>query len=163
MRRRAVWLAALIGIAVTVSIETSAQEPAGESTDTGIETPAAEPEISGEDPEPIAPAVPSEEAPREEDRFSAPPERVELEFDAALAPHVRGRVWHESQQVQELPDGRIRMSLDVSNDWALRSWLLGFGSRVRVLAPDSLAASLAEEFRRGAELYRTEDKGQRAE
>ena len=85
--------------------------------------------------------------------FSAPPERIELEFDAAAAPHVRGRVWHESQQVHELPDGRIRMTLDVSNDWALRSWLLGFGSRVRVLAPDTLATTMREEFSRGAELY----------
>jgi predicted DNA-binding transcriptional regulator YafY len=94
--------------------------------------------------------------------FSAPPERVELEFDAAVAPHVRGRVWHESQQVRELPDGRIHMTLDVSNDWALRSWLLGFGSRVRVLAPDTLATALREEFQRGAELYRAKGKGQRA-
>ena len=86
--------------------------------------------------------------------FSAPPERVELEFEAGVAPHVRDRLWHESQQVEELADGRIRMALDVSNDWALRSWLLGFGSRVRVLAPKALAATLREEFRRGEELYR---------
>ena len=95
--------------------------------------------------------------------FSAPPERVRLEFEPSVAPHVRDRVWHESQQIEELPDGRLRMTLDVSNDWALRSWLLGFGSRVRVLAPPSLAATLREEFRRGQALYRAEDKGQRAE
>ncbi len=86
--------------------------------------------------------------------FSAPPERVELEFDAELAPHLRGREWHESQHLEELADGRIRMTLDVSNDWALRSWLLGFGARVRVLAPKTLAAALHEEFRRGADLYK---------
>jgi len=93
--------------------------------------------------------------------FSAPPERVELEFDATVAPHVRGRVWHESQHTEELADGRVRMTLDVSNDWALRSWLLGFGSRVRVLAPESLAVALRDEFRRGAALYRTETPGTR--
>jgi len=86
--------------------------------------------------------------------FTAPPERIELEFDAAVAPHVRGRVWHESQQAVDLSDGRIRMTLDVSNDWALRSWLLGFGARVRVLAPETLAAQLREEFDRAAGLYR---------
>ncbi|HUF47477.1 MAG TPA: transcriptional regulator [Vicinamibacterales bacterium] len=86
--------------------------------------------------------------------FSAPPGRVELEFDAAAAPYVRDRVWHESQQIENLPDGRIRMTLDVSNDWALRSWLLGFGSRVRVLKPAGLAATIREELTRGAEQYR---------
>ena len=85
--------------------------------------------------------------------FSAPPERVELEFDAAVAPHVRGRVWHDSQQIQELADGRLRMTLDVSNDWALRSWLLGFGARVRVLAPDTLAAAMREELERAVRRY----------
>jgi predicted DNA-binding transcriptional regulator YafY len=85
--------------------------------------------------------------------FSASPEHVELEFDATAAPHVRDRLWHESQTLEELPDGRIRMTLDVSNDWALRSWLLGFGARVRVLAPQALAVALAEEFSRGAKLY----------
>jgi predicted DNA-binding transcriptional regulator YafY len=57
------------------------------------------------------------------------------------------------------------MTLDVSNDWALRSWLLGFGSRVRVLKPASLASTLREEFTRGAEMYnegkREEGRGKR--
>jgi predicted DNA-binding transcriptional regulator YafY len=96
--------------------------------------------------------------------FSASPEHVELEFDATAAPHVRDRLWHESQTLEDLPDGRIRMTLDVSNDWALRSWLLGFGARVRVLAPAALAAALGEELRKAAELYDTrEGKGQKAE
>src|SRR5690349_21160581 len=46
--------------------------------------------------------------------FWGEPERIGLEFDAAVAPFVRGRVWHESQQVTELPDGRLQVVLDVS-------------------------------------------------
>jgi predicted DNA-binding transcriptional regulator YafY len=85
--------------------------------------------------------------------FWGDPERIELEFDAGLAPYVRGRVWHESQEIRELPDGRLGMVLNVSNDWALRSWLLGFGASVRVIAPRPLAAAISEEFKRGARLY----------
>jgi predicted DNA-binding transcriptional regulator YafY len=85
--------------------------------------------------------------------FWGEPERVELEFDARLAAFVRGRVWHESQQVRELPDGRLALTLHVSNDWALRSWLLGFGAGVRVIAPPALAGQLLEEFKRGCQLY----------
>jgi predicted DNA-binding transcriptional regulator YafY len=71
-----------------------------------------------------------------------------LEFDARLAPFVRGRVWHDSQRIENLPDGRLRMGLAVSNDWALRSWVLGFGAGVRVISPAALADAIADEHRR---------------
>jgi len=87
--------------------------------------------------------------------FWGEPERIEVEFNAEVTPFVRGRVWHESQVITELPDGRLHVTLDVSNDWALRSWLLGFGANVRVLRPEALSASLRDEFKRGAELYDT--------
>jgi predicted DNA-binding transcriptional regulator YafY len=85
--------------------------------------------------------------------FWAPPEPVELEFDARVAPFVRGRVWHESQRLEDLPDGGIRLLLHVSNDWALRSWVLGFGAAVRVRRPAALADALLDEYRRAALLY----------
>ena len=85
--------------------------------------------------------------------FVGEPERIELEFDAGVAPFVRGRTWHESQEISELPDGRLRMTLHVSNDWALRSWILGFGAAVRVISPIALAASVKDEFTRGAARY----------
>jgi predicted DNA-binding transcriptional regulator YafY len=85
--------------------------------------------------------------------FWGEPERIELEFDASLAAYIRGRVWHESQELRELPDGRLGLVLHVSNDWALRSWLLGFGGGVRVVSPSALAAALLEEFKRGCRVY----------
>ncbi len=85
--------------------------------------------------------------------FWGTPERIEVEFDAAVAPFVRGRVWHDSQQLAEQPDGRLRMTLEVSNDWALRSWLLGFGASVRVLHPASLAETMAAELAKALERY----------
>jgi len=87
--------------------------------------------------------------------FWGEPERIELEFDASVAPFVRGRVWHESQQTRELADGRLGVVLEVSNDWALRSWLLGFGAGVRVVSPAKVAAAIQDEFKRGAALYAT--------
>jgi len=80
--------------------------------------------------------------------FSGEPEAIELEFDARLAPFVRGRVWHDSQRIEPLPDGRLLLGLNVSNDWALRSWVLGFGAGVRVISPAALADAIADEHRR---------------
>jgi predicted DNA-binding transcriptional regulator YafY len=85
--------------------------------------------------------------------FSGPAERIEVEFDARIAPYVAGRVWHESQHVTELADGGIRLTLNVSNDWALRSWLLGFGSAVRVLQPSTLVDAMKDELVRASGLY----------
>jgi predicted DNA-binding transcriptional regulator YafY len=77
--------------------------------------------------------------------FWAPAEAIELEFEARVAPFIRGRMWHESQHIDDLPDGRVRVRLDVSNDWALRSWVLGFGAAVRVVKPAALADAIREE------------------
>jgi len=85
--------------------------------------------------------------------FWGEPERIELEFDASVVPYVRGRVWHESQHMRDLPHGRLGLVLNVSNDWALRSWLLGFGAGVRVVAPASLVDALRDELSRASRLY----------
>jgi len=85
--------------------------------------------------------------------FSAEPEPIEIEFAARAAPFVQGRTWHESQQVTVLDDGRVRMQLHVSNDWALRSWLLGFGADVKVIAPRALATAVRDELTRASEQY----------
>jgi predicted DNA-binding transcriptional regulator YafY len=85
--------------------------------------------------------------------FWAAPERIELEFEARVAPYVRGRMWHDSQRIDELPEGRLRMTLDVSNDWALRSWILGFGASVRIVRPTALADAVLDELKRACHVY----------
>ena len=85
--------------------------------------------------------------------FWGPAEPIELEFDARVAPYVRGRLWHDSQRIDELPDGRVTLRLEVSNDWALRSWVLGFGASVRVIRPRALAEAIVDEFKRAAAFY----------
>jgi predicted DNA-binding transcriptional regulator YafY len=76
-----------------------------------------------------------------------------VDFDARVAPYVRGRLWHDSQHIDALPDGGVRVTLNVSNDWALRSWLLGFGAAVKVRRPGALADALLDEHKRAAAKY----------
>jgi predicted DNA-binding transcriptional regulator YafY len=73
------------------------------------------------------------------------PERVEIEFSPPAARYIAERLWHPSQALDERPDGSVRLTLDVSDDWALRRWILGFGSAARVLAPVTLAREISEE------------------
>lgn len=85
--------------------------------------------------------------------FTGEPERIEIAFAAPVAMFVRSRIWHESQELNDLPNGGVHMTLSVSNDSALRSWLLGFGSAARVLAPQALADAIAAECRRTIDVY----------
>lgn len=82
-----------------------------------------------------------------------PPQHIELAFDPRIARYVKERMWHPSQQIRERDDGGVVLALDVSNDWALRSWILGFGQLVRVVAPEDLATQIVDEIERARSLY----------
>lgn len=74
------------------------------------------------------------------------PERIEVAFEPGIARYVKERTWHSSQQVSEAADGTLTLTLNVCNDWALRSWVLGFGPLARVVSPPALAAQILEEI-----------------
>ena len=73
---------------------------------------------------------------------TGPAERVEVEFDRRVAPYVRARVWHASQQIRDESDGRLLLTMNVCHDWALRSWILGWGPFARVVSPTALASAI---------------------
>ena len=82
-----------------------------------------------------------------------PPERIEIAFDARIARYVKERIWHPSQTIEDRQDGSVILRLNVSNDWALRSWILGFGPLARVLSPAHVAAQILDEIDRARSLY----------
>ena len=73
---------------------------------------------------------------------TGPAERVEIEFDARVAPYVRARVWHPSQQIEDVKDGGVSVTLNVCHDWGLRSWILSWGPFARVVSPPRLAKEI---------------------
>jgi predicted DNA-binding transcriptional regulator YafY len=75
------------------------------------------------------------------------PERIEILFAPKIARYVRERVWHPSQEIEDTSAGSLRLTLKVVNDWALKSWVLGFGGLATVVAPASLAHEIATELR----------------
>jgi predicted DNA-binding transcriptional regulator YafY len=81
------------------------------------------------------------------------PERIAIVFEPHIARYVKERIWHPSQQTEESNDGRLTMTLNVCNDWALRSWILGFGPLARVVSPPALAAQILDEINRARSQY----------
>jgi predicted DNA-binding transcriptional regulator YafY len=83
------------------------------------------------------------------------PERIELRFAPKIARYVRERVWHPSQQLADGSDGSLRLTLDVVNDWALKSWILGFGGLVTVVEPAGLIEKIVQEVEAARKNYKS--------
>ena len=76
--------------------------------------------------------------------FSGTPETVVIEFTAAEAPYVREREFHASQSIEDLPEGRIRLTMKVVTDWELQAWVMGFGPAAKVIQPPAFAQRIVE-------------------
>ena len=63
---------------------------------------------------------------------------IRLGFNRQVAPYVRERMWHHSQQVEPQGDGSIEMTMRVGLSPELEAWLLGFGPSMTVKAPETL-------------------------
>ena len=90
---------------------------------------------------------------------STPPVNVRLRFEAAVARRVRESVWHRSQRLEELPDGRVELRMEVAGTTEVRPWILGWGDSVEVLEPPELRALVARTVRSAADRYAGEEKG----
>lgn len=71
-------------------------------------------------------------------------ERIHLRFTAQVAPLIRERCWHRTQQIEHLDDGAADFIMDVAVTPELERWVLGWGADVEVLAPISLRQAIAE-------------------
>ncbi len=81
------------------------------------------------------------------------PERIQIQFAPRVASYVRERTWHASQAIEALPDGGVQLTLKVCRDWALRSWILGWGAHARVLAPSALAEEILGQLNEARDGY----------
>ena len=64
--------------------------------------------------------------------------RVRLRFAASAADRVRERVWHETQELRDRPDGGIELSMQLGALPEVESWILSWGDQAEVLAPAEL-------------------------
>lgn len=67
---------------------------------------------------------------------------VKVVFAKSLARYIRERLWHPSQKLHDLPDGRLEMTLQVADTLEVRRWTLGYGVQAEVVEPASLREAL---------------------
>jgi len=81
------------------------------------------------------------------------PEDVVLEFDAEVVERLKESVWHPNQKLEDIASGRARLTLRLSSTLEIQPWILGWGPKVKVLAPAALAESIATSARKMAAHY----------
>jgi predicted DNA-binding transcriptional regulator YafY len=64
---------------------------------------------------------------------------VVLHFNTRAADYVREKKWHESQQLRELKNGGVELSLKLSSLMEIERWVLSWGGDAKVLKPRELA------------------------
>jgi len=81
------------------------------------------------------------------------PVDVLLRFGPEAGRWVSEEYWHPSQRAEGQADGSVLFTLHVAVTSEFVNWLLYYGSRVEVLAPQDLRERVAEEHWRAAEAY----------
>lgn len=73
--------------------------------------------------------------------------QVVLRFTGQVADFIREKRWHDSQQLRELKDGGVELSLKLSSLIEIERWVLSWGQNVRVQQPAELLASVRQAAR----------------
>jgi predicted DNA-binding transcriptional regulator YafY len=78
---------------------------------------------------------------------------VSLRFDASVQAQVTETTWHPTETRTVEPDGSVTWTGRVPGTVEISRWILGFGSKVEVLAPASLRDEIAATLRAAAARY----------
>jgi predicted DNA-binding transcriptional regulator YafY len=70
--------------------------------------------------------------------------QVIVDFDSWAADLIRERKWHPTQQLIELPDGQLRLTMQLNNLEEVERWILSWGEHATVLEPKELRNRLHE-------------------
>jgi len=78
---------------------------------------------------------------------------VAIRFDPRQARYIRERRWHETQRIEELPDGGLILRFHSSGLGEVKRWVMQYGGHAEVLTPVSLRQECTDEAHRLVKLY----------
>lgn len=84
----------------------------------------------------------------QEERFD-----VEVLFQGDAVDSVKRNIFHPSQRVEILDDGRARLTLNVGGYYEVLWWVLGFGDKAEVVKPDRMREEIVETMKRALTSY----------
>ncbi len=81
---------------------------------------------------------------------------VRLVFSRRIAPAIAEVSWHPTQQLQELEDGQLTLSVIIDGLDEILGWILSFGDQVEVLEPVELRRRVHDAAANLTRLYRNQ-------
>ncbi len=79
---------------------------------------------------------------------------VKILFSKWQARYIKQRIWHPSQEIKELDNGKIILSFQASGFYDIKSWILSHGADAEVLEPASLREEIIEELEKNLTFYK---------
>lgn len=77
--------------------------------------------------------------------FRGDPIRVKVWFAGDIAGYISEKTWHDSQMIETRPDGSIIFNAEVAGTMEIKYWIMRWGAKAKVLAPESLKQEIREE------------------
>jgi predicted DNA-binding transcriptional regulator YafY len=88
------------------------------------------------------------------DFLPEPAVKLELAFEGSAGNQLRESPMSKDQQIDTLPDGRMKVTGTVTPSLKLRWWLRALGAGVEILAPQALRDEFAQDYLKLANRYR---------
>jgi predicted DNA-binding transcriptional regulator YafY len=84
--------------------------------------------------------------------------KVKIRFAPDAAGYIREKIWHETQQIVPQKDGSIIFEAEVAGTEEIKFWVMSWGSKARVLKPDSLREEIRYEINTMLRMYQEETR-----
>ena len=81
------------------------------------------------------------------------PIEIVLRFRSDQAPYVRERLWHPSQEITNLPGGKLQLTFRAGGPFEIRRWILGWGDAVEVISPETLRREITNLLKSAVSTY----------
>ena len=81
------------------------------------------------------------------------PIEYELLFSSNINTYILEREWHTNQTVEQNADGSVLLKFKSNQKQQVLSWVLSFGSSVKVINPPELIEKVKEEIKKISKLY----------
>mgnify|MGYP001820716696 FL=1 len=86
--------------------------------------------------------------------FHGKPVRVRIWFAADIADYIREKTWHDTQKFEMQKDGSIIFEAEVAGTKEIEFWVLKWGAKAKVLAPETLQNSIRSEIETMRAIYK---------
>ena len=88
--------------------------------------------------------------------YQGPPVTIKVWFHEDVTGFIEEKIWHESQEIHPQPDGSIIFEARAGGTDEIKYWIMSWGSKARVLSPESLREEIRAEVERMFRGYENE-------